>query len=140
MGASRAVVVIGVITLILGTYVNLQDATWGSVDHGGPEFIKPLPVLNEKVPIKSLNDKSVADKIDKDANDVIKNISAASDEHGKGKKVEPSSGEKRQEPAVPEAPADSKDLYLNKATKDKVEKKLEDTGMKVENKINDINE
>merc|ERR1711892_156422 len=133
--ASRAVVAIGLITLILGTYVNLQDAIGSSVDHPGPEFIKPQAVLNEKPAAKALVDKPIADQIDKAANDVIKNISAAPDE-GIKSKVDPSSDEIRQEPAVPQAPAETvnKDVKL-KGTKDIVEKKLVDTGIKVESKV-----
>eukprot|EP00092_Neocalanus_flemingeri_P011299 GFUD01012178.1.p1 GENE.GFUD01012178.1~~GFUD01012178.1.p1 ORF type:complete len:1139 (-),score=344.30 GFUD01012178.1:174-3590(-) len=140
--AARAAVVIGVITLILGTYVNLQDAAGTSVGPPGPEFIKPLPVLNEKSSIKTLDGKPVGERIEKAANDVIKNISSAPDDQdgSESKKVVPSSGEKRQEPAVPEAPAETKtkDLDTAEVSKDKIQKKLVDTEIKVENKIDDI--
>eukprot|EP00092_Neocalanus_flemingeri_P044396 GFUD01049225.1.p1 GENE.GFUD01049225.1~~GFUD01049225.1.p1 ORF type:complete len:899 (-),score=284.87 GFUD01049225.1:102-2432(-) len=138
--AARAAVVIGVITLILGTYVNLQDAAGTSVGPPGPEFIKPLPVLNEKSSIKTLDGKPVGDRIDKAANDVIKNISSDEQEGSESKKVVPSSGEKRQEPAVPEAPAETKtkDLDTAEVSKDKIQKKLVDTEIKVGNKIDDI--
>merc|ERR1719233_827687 len=123
--AARAVVVIGLITLILGTYVNLQDAVGSSVEHPGPEFIKPKAVFDDKPIENSVVDKPIGSDIDKAANDVIKNISAAPDEKVKSKAVD---GEKRQEPAVPEAPAEkgSNDVKL-KDTKVSVEKKLEDT-------------
>merc|ERR1712083_454023 len=81
--AARAVVVIGLITLILGTYVNLQDAVGSSVEHPGPEFIKPKAVFDEKPIEKSVVDKPIGSDIDKAANDVIKNISAAPDEQVK---------------------------------------------------------
>jgi len=139
--AARAVVVIGLITLILGTYVNLQDATAGSsVDHPGPEFIKPLPV--DEKPSQHLVDTKVGDKIEKDANEVLKNISAVKDQHEntKNKKTDNIAGEKRQEPAVPEAPAETKikDTDLKEDEREKIQKKVDDANINSENWVEEV--
>ena len=103
--AARAVVVIGVITLILGSYVNLEEASRTSpVEYNNRDFVQPAVGINDVNNQQSKPDSKETDlgeKIDKAALNVIKNMS--SDGIDKKAAAE-NSDEKRLEPANPEEP------------------------------------
>ena len=102
--AARAVVVIGVITLILGSYVNLEEASRTSpmeYPNTNRAFVQPAVGINDVINQQQKPEESgLKEEIEQAAVNVIKNISA--DEIFK--KEEDKSGEKRIEPAIPEEP------------------------------------
>jgi len=117
--AAQGVLVVGVITLILGTYVNLVEHTAQDPalppGQPGPAFVKPMYAQQPH--------QGAADKIEKDAKEVLKNISSnlnskeksvvadkPAEKSDKEKKQEVKgkesvvSEETRQEPAIPQEP------------------------------------
>ena len=105
--AARAVVVIGVITLILGSYVNLEEASRTSpVEYNNRDFVQPAVGINDvknqqQKPPDTPNENDLGEKIDKNALNVIKNISS---DEGDKKHAEDKVEEKRLEPANPVEP------------------------------------
>ena len=113
--AARAVVVIGVITLILGSYVNLEEASRTTpVEYSNRAFVQPAVGINDVINQQQKPDENdLPRKIDEAALNVIKNISA--DETLK--KKDDKSEEKRIEPAIPEEPNVADLKSVNKEAK-----------------------
>ena len=107
--AARGVLAIGVCTLLLGTYVNLESAaaTSGAT---GPDFVHPAPAQ----PVGSDNlvkpaepaDNKIEVKIGEDMAKVVKNISRPGVRAGDEKKEDGGAEVKRVEPVVPVEPKD----------------------------------
>ena len=129
--AARAVVVIGVITLILGSYVNLEEASRTTpVEYSNRAFVQPAVGINDVINQQQKPDENdLPRKIDEAALNVIKNISA--DETLK--KKDDKSEEKRIEPAIPEEPNVADLKSVNKEAKVK-------KGSGEEAKENDVKE
>ena len=128
--AARAVLVLGVVMLILGSYVNLEEASRSSAaaDYPNKAFVQPAAGINDPVDadMKKAVDVEVKEKIEKNAKDVIMNIS---NDNIKKLVKDPVGDSARMEPAVPEEPkidkvedAAVKEEVIEKAKKDSQEK------------------
>jgi len=138
--AARAVLVIGVVMLILGSYVNLEEASRSSVDYPN-KFVQPAPGIIDVEAKKDL-DTEVKDKIEKDANEIIKNISSESSKKKSSAEINKVAENGRMEPAIPEEPRVEKieNINVNVKLDDAVVEEPKEEDSKVDSKEDKVDQ